>query len=393
MRMSPDLERIPFNRPCSAGAEPDHLRAALSGGRLAGNGDFARRCEGWLRARIGSSAALMTASCSMALEMAVRLAGVRPGDEVIMPSFTFVSTATAVVRAGGQPVFVDVDPATLNIDPAAMADAVGPRTRAACVVHYAGVACDMEAVGEVARKAGLTVIEDAAHAIGASWRGRPLGSIGDLAALSFHETKNLQCGEGGALLVNDPALGGEAEIMHNRGTNSAQFHRGEVDHYTWVREGSNYLMNELSAAFLWGQLERADAVTAERRRVWLTYWDAFSVLEARGIARRPIVPDDCEHNAHIFYLLLGGRAERDALIAALAAAGVQAVFHYVPLHSSPAGRRLGRAAGLLPASDAVSQRIVRLPLWPGLGEARTARVIDAVHAALGVGASQPLAAV
>jgi dTDP-4-amino-4,6-dideoxygalactose transaminase len=393
MRMSPDLERIPFNRPSAAGTERDYLKAALSGGRLAGNGDFARRCEGWLRARIGSSAALMTGSCSMALEMAVRLAGVRAGDEVIVPSFTFVSTATAVVRAGAQPVFVDVDPATLNIDPAAMADAVGPRTRAVCVVHYAGVGCDMEAVGEVARKASLTVIEDAAHAIGASWRGRPLGSIGDLAALSFHETKNLQCGEGGALLVNDPALAGEAEVMHNRGTNSAEFHRGEVDHYTWVREGSNYLMNELSAAFLWGQLERADAVTAERRGVWLTYWDAFSLLEARGLARRPIVPDDCEHNAHIFYLLLGGRAERDALIAALAAAGVQAVFHYVPLHSSPAGRRLGRAAGLLPATDAVSERIVRLPLWPGLGEARTARVIDAVHAALGVGASRPLAAV
>ena len=390
--MSPGLERIPFNRPRIVGAEPAHLRAALSGGRLAGNGDFTRRCAGWLRDRLGSSATFMTPSCSAALEMAIRLAGVRAGDEVIMPSFTFVSTATAVVRSGGTPVFVDVDPATLNVDPALAAEAVGPRTRALCVVHYAGVACDMEAIGDLARRAGLTVIEDAAHAIGASWRGRPLGSIGDLAGLSFHETKNLQCGEGGALLVNDPALAGDAERMYNRGTNSAQFHRGEVDKYTWVREGSNYLMNELSSAFLWGQLERAEAVTAERRDLWMTYWDAFSELEARGVARRPVVPDDCEHNAHIVYLLLDGRAERDALIAALAAEGVQAVFHYVPLHSSPAGQRLGRAAGSLPVTEAVSERLVRLPLWPGLGEPRAARVIDAVYAALGVAASRPLAA-
>ncbi|MGA2929016.1 MAG: dTDP-4-amino-4,6-dideoxygalactose transaminase [Solirubrobacteraceae bacterium] len=386
------LERIPFNRPAAAGAELMHVGAALAGRDLAGNGHYARRCAEWLRDRVGSQAAFMTPSCSAALEISARLAGVCDGAEVIMPSFTFVSTATAVVRAGGTPVFVDIDPATLNVDPAAVAAAVGPHTRALCAVHYAGVGCDMQAIGELAQRAQLTVIEDAAHGNGASWRGRPLGSIGDIATLSFHETKNLQCGEGGALLVNDGALVAEAEPMYNRGTNRAQFARGEVARYTWVREGSNYLMGELNAAFLWGQFECADAVLAERLAIWSTYWHAFDELEARGVARRPVIPADCSHNAHIFYLLLEGERERDALIAALAAADIQAVFHYVPLHSSPAGRRFGRTAGKLHVTDAVSARMVRLPLWPGLGAERVARVIDAVYAALALGARRPLAA-
>jgi dTDP-4-amino-4,6-dideoxygalactose transaminase len=378
----PSPGRIPFNRPQAAGPELLHVRAALAGGALAGNGPFGRRCEAWLREEIGAAAAFMTPSCSAALELAMRLSGVGPGDEVVMPSFTFVSTATAVVRAGGVPVFVDVDPDTLNIDPDAAAAAIGPRTRAICVVHYGGVACDMDAIGSLARAAGLRVIEDAAHSICASWRGRPLGSLADLATLSFHETKNLHCGEGGALLVNDPELVERAEIMHNRGTNRAQFARGEVDRYTWVDEGSNHLMPELAAAFLWGQLELAGAVTAIRRGLWRQYWDAFAELEARGVARRPGVPDDCEHNAHIFYLLLSSRGARDALIDDLAERGVQAVFHYVPLHSSPAGRALGRTSGALTVTDEVSERLVRLPLWAGLGEDGVARVAEAVHAAL-----------
>jgi dTDP-4-amino-4,6-dideoxygalactose transaminase len=391
-RRSSELEPIPFNRPETAGAELAYVQSAIASGQLAGNGEFTSRCAGWLEQRLGCARALMTPSCSAGLDMATRLAGVGHGDEVIMPSFTFVSTASAAVRAGATPVFVDVDAGTLNIDPAAAAAAVGPRTKAIVVVHYAGVACDMEALGELAREHGLALIEDAAHAIGACWRQRPLGSIGDLAALSFHDTKNLHCGEGGALLVNDGALVAAAERMHDRGTNRAQFRRGEVDAYTWIGEGSNYLMSELSAAFLWGQLEQADAVTAKRRALWSRYFAGFAELEARGLARRPVVPEDYEHNGHIFYLLLDDRAERDALIVALAAAGIQAVFHYIPLHSSPAGRRFGRACGDLSATDSVAERIVRLPLSPALGETGADRVIDAVYAALGARAGRPLAA-
>jgi dTDP-4-amino-4,6-dideoxygalactose transaminase len=374
--------RVPFNRPQSAGAELDYIERAVVHGHLAGEGLFARRCAAWLQAELGSERVFMTSSCSAALEMAARLAGIGPGDEVIMPSFTFVSTATAVIRAGGVPVFAEIDPDTLNLDPAAAAAALGPRTRAICPIHYGGVAADMEALGDLALRAGLRVIEDAAHAVGASWRGRPLGSLGDLAGLSFHETKNVQCGEGGALLVNDSSLGAGAELMHNRGTNRGAFERGEVDHYTWVGEGSNYLMGELNAAFLWAQLEQAEALTGTRRLIWQAYYESFEDLEARGVARRPVVPAGCVHNAHVFYLLLGDRAERDALIATLARRGVQAVFHYVPLHSSPAGRRLGRAAGDLALTENLAGRIVRLPLWAGLTPDQVGHVIGAVNGAL-----------
>ncbi|HEY6888079.1 MAG TPA: dTDP-4-amino-4,6-dideoxygalactose transaminase [Solirubrobacter sp.] len=376
-------ERIPFNVPEVHGAEQQYVRHAIDGSPLSGNGAFGRRCANWLEDTTGTAHAFMTASCSAALEMSARLAGVGPGDEVIMPSFTFVSTASAVARCGGRPVFVDVDPETFNVDPRAVANAIGSRTRAISVVHYGGVAADMQAIMDLARRAGLIVIEDAAHSVGASWRGRALGSIGDLGTLSFHDTKNLQCGEGGALLVNEPALVPEAEIMLNRGTNRAQFARGEVDRYTWVGEGSNYLMSELNAAFLWGQFERAEAVTEARRALWRTYWEAFAELEQHGTVQRPVIPDECEHNAHIFHLLLPDRARRDALIAALDEQGVQAVFHYVPLHSSPAGRKLGRDGGSLAVTDDISDRLVRLPLWAGLGEARIARVIASVFTALG----------
>ncbi|HEX4282692.1 MAG TPA: dTDP-4-amino-4,6-dideoxygalactose transaminase [Solirubrobacteraceae bacterium] len=392
MTDSPAPVAVPFNRAQTVGDEMTHVDAAVAGGRLAGNGRFARRCAAWLRERIGCGAAFMTPSCSAGLEMAARLAGVRAGDEVIVPSFTFVSTASAVVRAGGTPVFVDIDPKTLNLDPEAAAAGMGPRTRAIAIVHYGGVACDIDSIRALARGGGLVVIEDAAHAIGATWRDWPLGSLGHLAALSFHDTKNLQCGEGGALLVNDAALIADAERMHDRGTNRGEFARGEADHYTWIGEGSNYLMSELSAAFLWGQLERADAVTAERRSLWATYWDGFAELERRGVARRPVVPPGCEHNGHIFYLLLEDRRRRDALIKALAAERIRATFHYIPLHSSPAGQRFGRVSGDMRVTDSVAGRIVRLPLWPGLGEDGAARVIAAVYAALGVGTRIPLPA-
>jgi dTDP-4-amino-4,6-dideoxygalactose transaminase len=240
----------------------------------------------------------------------------------------------------------------------------------------------MTAIGALALSAGLPVIEDAAHALGATWHGRPLGSLGRLAALSFHQTKNVHCGEGGALLVNDPALMSRAEVMYDRGTDRARFSRGEVDHYTWIGEGSNHLMGELAAAYLWAQLELADEVTAARRAIWQAYWDAFAELEARGDVQRPGVPPGCDHNGHIFYLLMPARGERDALIARLAEAGIQAVFHYIPLHSSPAGRALGRAAGDLGTTEDAAARLVRLPLWTGLGEDDVMRVADAVHAAL-----------
>ena len=374
--------RTPFNRPLTIGPELENLREVVAAGALSGGGAFGQRCAAWLTETTGAAGAFMTPSCSAALEMSARLCGVGPGDEVIMPSFTFVSTATAVVRAGGVPVFVDIDPDTLNIDPAAVEAAITPRTRAIFVIHYAGVAADMEALGTIASRSGLPLVEDAAHAIDARWRGRALGSIGTLGTLSFHDTKNVHCGEGGALLVNDARLLAFAEIMHTRGTNRAQFSRGEVDRYTWVGEGSNYLLGELNAAFLWAQLERVADVTAARMDVWTAYREAFAELEERGVARRPVVPAGCEHNAHIFYLLLNSREARDGMIAALAESGIQSVFHYVPLHSSPAGLALGRCAGDLRVTEDVADRLVRLPLWFGLGAAEAERVIAAVNSAL-----------
>jgi dTDP-4-amino-4,6-dideoxygalactose transaminase len=374
--------RVPFNRPTPAGDELTYIGDAFNRSALAGNGTYGRRCAAWLEGQTGTARALVTASCSAALEMGVRLAGIGPGDEVIMPSFTFVSTATAVLRAGGVPVFADIEPDTLNLDPRAAEAVIGPRTKALIVVHYGGVAADMEALGALAERTGLTVIEDAAHAICARWRGRHLGSIGTVGTLSFHDTKNLQCGEGGALLVNDETLVAQAEVMHGRGTNRSRFERGEIDRYTWVGEGSNYLLGELSAAYLWGQFEHAEAITAARLSVWRRYWDAFADLEARELVRRPIVPLDREHNGHIFYLLLPDRARRDDLIARMAAAGVQTVFHYVPLHSSAAGRRLSRAPAPLPVTDDVSERLVRLPLSAALRDDEVERVIDGVHEAL-----------
>jgi dTDP-4-amino-4,6-dideoxygalactose transaminase len=306
-----------------------------------------------------------------------------PGDEVIVPSFTFVSCANAFALRGFTPIFVDVRPDTLNLDPDAVAAAITPRTRAIVPVHYGGIACDMDRLGELAADERLTLIEDAAHALPADWHGRPLGSIGSLATFSFHETKNVHCGEGGALAINDPMLVQRAEILQEKGTDRSRFMRGEVDKYTWVDMGSSYLMSEVAAAFLWAQLEAIDAVTATRRDIWARYHAAFAELEAGGIVRRPVVPDGCEHSAHVYYLLLPTARERDQLIAGLAARGVHAVFHYVPLHSSPAGRRLGRAVGDMRVTDAVSERLVRLPLWSAMSTDVVEAVIGAVFSALG----------
>ncbi len=310
--------------------------------------------------------------------MAGILAGLQAGDEVIVPDFAFVSTANAFALRGAVPVFVDVDPDTLNIDPEAIEGALSERTRAIVVIHYGGVACDMGRIEQIAHRHGLMLIEDAAHAVGASYDGRPLGSIGHLATLSFHETKNLQCGEGGALLVNDPALVARAEVVQEKGTDRSRFFRGEIDKYTWQDVGSSYLLSEVATAFLWAQLEHASAITAERRAIWERYHSAFGALEAEGLLRRPVVPAGCAHSGHLFYLLMPTGEVRDRMLEVLAEKGVHAVFHYLPLHASPAGRRFGRLGGAVPVTEGLSARLLRLPLWVGLGDSRVEAVIEAV---------------
>jgi len=370
---------IPFNRPSIVGREFDYLRQALEGGHLSGNGPFTKRCHEWLESAIGCKKALLTHSCTAALEMAALLLDLGPGDEVIMPSFAFVSTANAFVLRGATPVFVDICCSTMNIDARLIEGALTTRTRAVVALHYAGVGCEMDSIVEVAERHKLSIVEDAAQGLLAGYRGRPLGSFGQLGALSFHETKNLISGEGGALLINDPRYVERAEILWEKGTNRKQFFQGQVDKYTWVDVGSSYLPSELIAAFLMAQFERASAVTDRRSRLWNMYHEAFAPLEAAGIVRRPIVPGDRVPNAHIYYLLARDLPARTDLLQALKAAGVDAVFHYVPLHSSPAGRRFGRAVGNLPVTDDVSDRLVRLPLWTGMSEAKVEAVITAIN--------------
>ncbi len=309
------------------------------------------------------------------------LARLGPGDEAIMPSFAYPTMATAVVRQGATPVFVDIDPATLNLDPACVEAAVGPRTRAIVAVHYGGIACEMDELLRIARESGATLIEDAAHCLLATYGDRPLGSIGDLGTLSFHHTKNLTSGEGGALLVNDQELCERAEIVWEKGTDRKRFERGEVDRYTWVDVGSSFAASELTAAFLWGQLEVAEQVTAQRLSIWDSYHRAFAELEGEGLARRPVVPQGCRHNGHVYYLVLGDE-ERDAVLGELRAEGIGASFHYVPLHSSPGGRRFGRTAGELRNTDRLSRGLIRLPLWAGIRPEAVDRVIEATRRAV-----------
>jgi len=376
------MGEVPFNRPRLIGTEHRYVDEAIATGKISGNGIFAARCTAWLRARVGAPAAFLTPSCTAALEMAAILADLGPGDEVIVPTFTFVSTANAFAARGATPVFVDADARTLNLDPAAVARAITPRTRAIVVMHYGGVACEMDAIAALAARHRLLVIEDAAHALPAALNGRPLGSIGQLATFSFHETKNIQCGEGGALVVNDPSFVARAEVVQEKGTNRSAMFRGETDRYTWLDLGSSYLLSEVSAAFLWAQMEEADATTAERRRIWSLYHEAFVDLEQAGLVQRPSVPPGCEHSGHLYYLLLADEHERDGLIDALARAGVHATSHYVPLGSSPAGRRYGREPEPAHVAEALSRRLVRLPLWVGMESADVGRVIEGVRDAL-----------
>lgn len=368
---------IPFNKPYMTGKELWYIAQAHAKGHLAGDGSFTKQCSRWLEQQSGSRKALLAHSCTAALEMSAILADVGPGDEVIMPSYTFVSTANAFVLRGAVPVFVDIRPDTLNLDEKLIEQAITSRTRAIVPVHYAGVGCDMDTINAIARKHSLLVIEDAAQAVMARYKGKPLGALGHMGALSFHETKNIISGEGGALLVNDPAFAERAEIIREKGTNRSQFFRGQVDKYTWVDIGSSYLPGELTAAFLWAQMEEAEGITRRRLALWDRYHEAFAAAEAAGKLRRPIIPADCEHNAHMYYLLLPSLERRTAFIEALKAQGIYSVFHYVPLHDAPAGRRLGRAHGDLRVTSEMSERLVRLPFWLGLEEEQS-RVIEAV---------------
>ena len=357
---------LPFNKPYMTGKELYYIAEAHFNGMLAGDGPFTGRCHNWLKESSGAKKALLTHSCTAALEMAAILADIQPGDEVIMPSYTFVSTANAFVLRGGIPVFVDIRPDTLNLDEARIEAAITPRTKAIVPVHYAGVACEMDSIMDIAKRHDLLVIEDAAQGIMSAYKGRPLGSIGHLGAYSFHETKNIISGEGGALLVNDPRFVERAEIIREKGTNRSQFFRGQVDKYTWCDIGSSYLTGEITAAFLWAQMEEAESITARRLAVWGQYHKALEPLEATGKLRRPVVPSHCQHNAHMYYVLLDSLATRTRIIDGLNQQGINSVFHYVPLHSSPAGKKFGRANGLMAHTDALSDRLLRLPLWLGI---------------------------
>jgi dTDP-4-amino-4,6-dideoxygalactose transaminase len=376
-------ERIQFNRPFMTGKELFYIAEAKFGNMLAGDGPFTKRCHEWLEHKSGCERALLTHSCTAALEMAALLLDIRPGDEVIMPSYTFVSTANAFVLRGGVPVFVDIREDTLNLDERLIEAAITSRTRVIVPVHYAGVACEMDTIMAIAKRHGLKVVEDAAQGVMASYKGRVLGSIGDLVAYSFHETKNVISGEGGALLVNDPALVTRAEIIREKGTDRSRFFRGEVDKYTWQEVGSSFLPGELIAAFLWAQLEEAQRITSQRLEIWQRYYELTDPLEQRGLLRRPIVPADCQHNAHMYYVLLAPGINRQKVLSELKKNEIYSVFHYVPLHSSPGGQRYGRAHGELEVTIMQSERLVRLPLWVGLSAEQQVRVVEVLRNALG----------
>lgn len=367
---------IKFNKPYIAGNELAYIAEAHAHGQLAGDGPFTKRCHEWLEHKGGCNKALLTHSCTAALEMAALLLDIKPGDEVIMPSYTFVSTANAFVLRGGVPVFVDIREDTLNLDERRIEAAITPRTRAIVPVHYAGVACEMDAIMGIAKRHGLKVVEDAAQAVMASYKGQVLGSIGDLGAYSFHETKNVISGEGGALLVNESALATRAEIIREKGTDRSRFFRGEVDKYTWQEVGSSFLPGELIAAFLWAQLEDAERITNHRLAIWQRYHELLEPLEHKSLLRRPIVPAECQHNAHMYYVLLAPGIDRQKVLAELKKNGVYAVFHYVPLHSAPAGRKYGRTSGDLTITDQQSERLIRLPLWVGLSSEQQAKVVQ-----------------
>ena len=370
---------IEFNKAPFTGREIAYMQEAMNGHKLCGDGPFTKKCHAFLTERFGAAAAFLTTSCTHALEMAALLAGVGPGDEVILPSYTFCSTADAFVQRGATLVFTDIRPDTMNLDEKKIEAAITPRTKAIAVVDYAGIACEMEPIREIANHYHLTIVEDAARGFGASYKGKPLGMLGDFGCFSFHETKNISMGEGGALLLPDLSHREAAEIIREKGTDRSRFFRGQVDKYTWVDYGSSYLPSDLGAAYLYAQLEVCDEINADRMRTWNHYDEALRPLAEKGLLDVPCIPEGCVHNAHMYYIKAKDLAERTALIAHLKANNVQAVFHYIPLHSAPAGRKYGRFSGADEFTTKESERLVRLPLYYGLTEEDSETVIRAVR--------------
>lgn len=370
------LTKIPFNRPSFAGAEQSYIAEAIAKSFISGDGDFTRACHQLLERELGVAKVLLTTSCTHALEMAALLLDVGPGDEVIVPSFTFVSTASAFALRGARPVFVDVRPDTLNIDERLIAQKITPRTKAIVPVHYAGVACAMDEIQRIAQAHNIAIVEDNAHGLFGRYRGKPLGTFGSLATQSFHETKNFTCGEGGALLINDPQLIDRAEIIREKGTDRSRFFRGQVDKYTWVDLGSSYLPSDILAAFLYAQLESKDTIQAKRRQVWETYEQDLRDWAAQHGVATPSIPSGCEQPYHMYYLLLPSMPVRQRLIDHLRERNIFALFHYLPLHLSEIGRRLGGKPGDCPVTEDVSDRLLRLPFFNKLTEAEQTRVIE-----------------
>lgn len=372
--------RIPFNIPPYVGHEMEYLQKACEvNHKICGDGPFTKQCKAWVEEKTGTAECLMTTSGTSALEMAAHLSHIQPGEEVIMPSYTFCSTADAFVLKGAVPVFVDIRPDTMNLDETLLEDAITDKTRAIAAVHYAGVSCEMDTILEIAGRHHLTVVEDAAQGVMSSYKGRALGTLGDFGCYSFHETKNYSMGEGGALLIRDPEKISEAEILREKGTNRSQFFRGQIDKYTWVDYGSSFLPSELNAAYLMAQLDRADAINHARLARWEQYYRLLSPLAAEGRIELPVIPKDCVHNAHMFYIKTRDLEERQALIQALREQGILAVFHYIPLHSSPAGRKFGRFHGEDRYTTRESERLLRLPMYYSLTEENVNDVVSVIE--------------
>ncbi len=369
---------IPFNKPPFLGTEFDYIKKAVNNQKICGDGEFTKNCNAWLENKTGASKALLTTSCTHSLEMAALLLGIKPGDEVIMPSYTFVSTADAFVLRGAKIKFVDIRPDTMNIDEKLIEDAITDKTKAIVPVHYAGVGCEMDTIMDIANRHDLKVVEDAAQGVMSEYKGKALGSIGDYGCYSFHETKNYSMGEGGALLIKNEDDIELAEIIREKGTNRSRFLRGQIDKYTWVEAGSSYLPSDMNAAFLWAQLQEADKINNDRLAAWDRYYKGFEQLEQEGFVTRPFIPEECKHNAHMFYLKAEDLETRTKLISFLKENGVMAVFHYVPLHSAPAGEKFGEFVGEDKYTTKESDRLVRLPMYYGLSESETDKVIEKV---------------
>lgn len=372
--------RIPFNIPPYVGHEMEYLQKACEvNHKICGDGPFTKQCKAWVEEKTGTAGCLMTTSGTSALEMAAHLSHIQPGEEVIMPSYTFCSTADAFVLKGAVPVFVDIRPDTMNLDETLLEDAITEKTRAIAAVHYAGVSCEMDTILEIAKRHHLTVVEDAAQGVMSSYKGRALGTLGDFGCYSFHETKNYSMGEGGAILIRDPEKISEAEILREKGTNRSQFFRGQIDKYTWVDYGSSFLPSELNAAYLMAQLDQADEINNARLARWEQYYRLLSPLAAEGRIELPVIPEGCVHNAHMFYIKTGDLEERQALIQALREQGILAVFHYIPLHSSPAGKKFGRFHGEDRYTTRESERLLRLPMYYSLTEENVNDVVSVIE--------------